>query len=52
MYYMYKDDPWGNKIPVMVISGKRNADAFLERNKGVITKIVRVPRNVQMLIKM
>ena len=52
MYYMYKDDPWGNKVPIMAISGARNADAFWRRNKDIITKIVRVPRNVQMLIKM
>ena len=52
MYIMFKDDPWGNKVPIMAISGKHAADEFLEKNRHIITDVVDVPRNVQTLIKM
>lgn len=52
MYHFFKDDPWGNKIPVMSMSDKEAADEFLERNRSLITRVVEVPRNKQSLILM
>lgn len=52
MYCFFKDDPWGNKIPVMCIAGKHEADEFLKRNRSQITRVVEVPRNKQSLILM
>ena len=52
MYHFFKNDPWGNKIPVMSISGKDAADEFLKRNRSQITLVVEVPRNKQSLILM
>jgi len=50
MYHMFKDDPWGNKIPIMSIAHKSVADDFLQKHKDIITKVVNVPSNVQSLI--
>ena len=52
MYHFMKDDPWGNKIPVMCISGKQAADEYLEQHRSLITRVVEVPRNKQSIILM
>lgn len=52
MYHFMKDDPWGNKIPMMSISRKEDSDEFLKRNQSLITRVVEVPRNKQSLILM
>lgn len=52
MYHFFKDDPWGNKIPVIVIGDKHVADEFLKHNRSQITRVVEVPRNKQSLILM
>ncbi|MBO4499113.1 MAG: hypothetical protein J5732_02535 [Bacteroidaceae bacterium] len=52
MYHLMKDDPWGNKIPVMSISSKHDVETYLERHRTLITRIVEVPRNKQSLILM
>lgn len=49
---MYKDDPWGNKVPIMSIADGRAADDFLKNHKNIISRVVKVPRNVQSLIEM
>lgn len=50
MFLLFKDDPWGNKIPYMAAT-KEVADRIV-REKKEITRIVEIPRNVQTLIKM
>ena len=52
MYHFMKDDPWGNKIPVMSIGDKRVADMYLKTNQRLITRVVEVPRDKQSLILM
>lgn len=52
MYHFMKDDPWGNKVPMMSISRKEDADKFLERNRSVITRVVEVPIGKQSIILM
>ncbi len=52
MYYMFKDDPWGNKVPYMAANHKESADRILKAGKAFITKVIEVPSNVQSLIKM
>ena len=51
MYYLFKDDPWGNKIPYMAVNYEKVATRLMQDNDD-ITKVVNVPRNVQSLIKM
>lgn len=52
MYHFMKDNPWGNKIPVMSIGDKRDADEYLKQHRALITRIVEVPRDKQSLILM
>ena len=52
MYHIYKDDPWGNKVPIMSIAHKSVADAYLRKHKDIITRVVNIPSNVQSLIVM
>lgn len=52
MYHIFKDDPWGNKIAVMSIGDKRSADAYVKRNKDIVTKVVNVPRSKSTIILM
>lgn len=52
MYKFYKDDPWGNKVPLMDVVGKDAADNFLRENRHVITRVVDVPRGKDTLIMM
>ena len=52
MYHSFKDDLWGNKVPVMSIGDKRMADEYLERHRSLITRVVEVPRNKQSSILM
>ena len=52
MYYLYKDDPWGNKVPYMAANHKDIADRLVRENGGSVTRVVEVPRNVQSLIMM
>lgn len=52
MYHFFKDDLYGNKVPVMSIGDKHVADEYLRRNRRLITRVVEVPRNKQSLILM
>ncbi len=52
MYHLFKDDPWGNKVPYMTVNHKEVADRLLKAGKDFITLVVNVPRNVQSLMKM
>lgn len=52
MYILYKDDPWGNKIPCMAVATEDVAMRLTNDPAGAITRVVEVPRNVQSLIKM
>ena len=47
-----KDDPWGNKIPVMSISGKECADIFLDKHKDTITQVIKAPISKSTIILM
>lgn len=49
MYYLFKDDPWGNKVPFMAAT-KPFADRLLQDGKSAVTRVVNVPRNAQSLI--
>lgn len=49
MYYLFKDDPWGNKIPFMAAT-KPFADRLLQDGKSAVTRVVNVPRDAQSLI--
>lgn len=51
MYPMFKDDPWGNKVPLMSIARESVADDFLQKHKDIVTRVVKVPRNVKSLIE-
>ena len=48
MYIIYKDDPFGNKIPVMVAT-KPYADRMVQTLRN-ISKVTEVPRNAQSII--
>jgi hypothetical protein len=50
MYHIYKDDLWGNKIPILV-AGKPVADRVV-RTRRDITQVVEVPSNVSTIIKL
>lgn len=50
MYHIFKDDPWGNKVPLMSIARESVATDFIKKHKDIITKVVNVPSNVQSLI--
>lgn len=50
MYILYKDDPWRNKIPVMVAT-KPYSDQMLNTCKDDITRVVYIPQNTKSLIK-
>lgn len=52
MYHFFKDDLWGNKVPVMSIGDKHVADEYLERHRSLITRVVEVPRSKQSIILM
>lgn len=52
MYHFFKNDPWGNKVPVMSIGEKRVTDECLERHQNLITRIVEVPRRKQLILLM
>lgn len=52
MYHFFKDDLYGNKVPVMSIEGKLAADKYLKSHRSLITRVVEVPRNKQSLIMM
>lgn len=52
IYKFYKDDPWGNKVPLMDVVGKDAADNYLRENRHVITRVVDVPRGKDTLIMM
>lgn len=52
MFCMYRDDPWGNKVPYMVAHTEDAATRLLKSGKDFITRIVEVPMNVSTLIKM
>lgn len=52
MYHFMKDDPRGNKIPMMSISDKRDTNEYLKQHRTLITRIVEVPRDKQSLIMM
>ena len=49
---MFKDDPWGNKVPYMAANSQEAATKILKAGKDIITKVIEVPSNVQSLIKM
>ena len=51
MYHFYKDDPWGNKVPLMSIARESVATDFIKKHKNVVTQVVNVPRDVQSLIE-
>ena len=52
MYILFKDDPWGNKVPYMAANHKEVASELMRLGKGIVTRVIEVPRNVQTLIKM
>ena len=52
MYYLFKNDPWGNKVPYMAVNNEEVATRLMNAVENFITKVVRVPRNVQSLIQM
>ena len=51
MYYLYKDDFWGNKVPVMVAT-RPYADQMLKTCKDTITRVVDVQHGVHSLLKL
>ncbi len=51
MYYLYKDDFWGNKVPVMVAT-RPYADQMLKTCKDTITMVVDVQHGVHSLLKL
>lgn len=50
MYILFKDDIWGNKIPVMAAT-RPYADRMLNTCKDNITRVLYIPTNVQSIIK-
>lgn len=50
MYHIYRDDPWGNKVPFFS-AGKDVADRLV-RERDDITLVVEVPNSVSTIIKM
>ena len=51
MYHLFKNDPWGNKVPYLV-ADRQTADRLVLDERIDITKVVEVPRSVQTIIKM
>lgn len=52
MYHLFKEDPWGNKIPIMSVSHKDTATQLIKGYKGSITQVLEVPRSKSTIIKM
>jgi len=52
MYHLFKDDPWGNKIPYMTVSNEDTATRLMKDDKSYITKVLEVPRSKSTIIKM
>ena len=52
MYILFREDPWGNRVPHMAVNHREVASELMRRGKGFITRVWEVPRNVQTLIKM
>ena len=52
MYHIFKDDPWGNKVPYMSVSRKEVADMLVKSGKDFVTKVVEVPRSKSTIIMM
>lgn len=52
MYHIFKNDMWGNKVPIMTVSRKDDADAFVERNRHIVTRVTEVPRSKSTIILM
>lgn len=52
MFHLFKDDPWGNKIPYMTVSDERTATRLMENCSTAVTKVVEVPRSKSTIILM
>jgi len=52
MYHLFKDDPWGNKVPYLSVSRKAEADMLLEDEDLAITRVVEVPSSKSTIILM
>jgi hypothetical protein len=52
MYHLFKDDPWGNKIPIMTVSSEDTATRLMKNGKDYVTQVLEVPRNKSTIIKM
>lgn len=52
MYHLFKEDPWGNRIPYLSVSKKVVADELLKDKQIGITKVVEVPRSKSTIILM
>ena len=52
MYHLFKDDPWGNKVPYLSVSDPDMATEILKKGKNFITKVVEVPPSKSTIIMM
>ena len=52
MYHLFKNDPWGNKIPYLSVSDEKTAKRLMKDEELAITKVVEVPRSKSSIILM
>lgn len=52
MYFLLKNDWWGNKIPFMAVSHPKTADRLLKDEKNLVTDVIEIPKDVQTIMKM
>jgi hypothetical protein len=52
MYHILKEDPWRNKVPLMSVSYKKDADEFVRNTSEQVEQVVRIPHTRATLIKM
>lgn len=52
MYHLFREDPWGNRIPYLSVSDEKTATRLAKDGSLAITKVVEVPRSKSTIILM
>jgi hypothetical protein len=52
MYHLFKKDIFGNDVPFMSVSDEAVATRLMKDYKGIVSKVVEVPRSKSTIILM
>ena len=52
MFHLFKNDPWGNKVPYLSVSDEQTATRLVKDSQLTITKVVEVPMSKSTIILM